>query len=311
MGKYLVTGGAGFIGSWVARELLEKGNEVTVIDNLTTGYRDNVPAGSVFIKADCQDPAVYERLKAERFNAVLHIAGQSSGEISFDDPVYDLRTNAESTLLLMRYALDTGAARFIYASTMSVYGAAEDKPVNEEYRRLPESFYGVGKIASEEYMRIYQKYGIQPTTLRLFNVYGPGQNLENLRQGMVSIFLAQMIRDEKIVVKGSLERFRDFVYISDVVEAFMTCLSDSNTVGQTFNVATGKKTTVGRLIDMMQELHGKKVPVEVSGSTQGDINGITADISRFRRVSGYEPKVTLKDGLAKMYGWASALKGKP
>jgi len=185
---YLVTGAAGFIGSALAKRLLIEGNKVITIDNLSTGFETAIPEGVEFFKGDCQDYSIVKQLEKYSFDAIFHIAGQSSGEISFDDPVYDLQTNAQSTLLLLKLALKTNCKKFIYASTMSVYGDQPDHKVNEEAMLKPKSFYGVGKVASEHYLRIYQQYGIQSTAMRLFNVYGPGQNLKNLRQGMVSIF---------------------------------------------------------------------------------------------------------------------------
>jgi len=190
---------------------------------------------------------------------------------------------------------------------MSVYGVKEDKPINEDEELMPVSFYGVGKVASEHYLRIYHKMGIRPTSLRLFNVYGPGQNLENLRQGMVSIYMAQMIKNDKIIVKGSLNRFRDFIYIDDVVNAFLICLRDERTIGKIFNVGTGIKTSVQQLIETLFEVYGRKVPVEVSGNTPGDIFGIYADISLFQKVAGFQPEVKFKKGLDKMLAQAMSL----
>ena len=305
MRNYLVTGAAGFIGSWVARALLERGDKVTVIDNLSTGFKENIPAQADFFLSDCQDPKVYKKISGRRFDAILHIAGQSSGEISFDNPVYDLRSNTESTLHLLKFALQTGCKRFIYASTMSVYGLPnQDTPVAEDAQLKPLSFYGVGKIASEHYLRIYEKFGIQPTSLRLFNVYGPGQNLSNLRQGMISIYLAQMIQNQRIVVKGSLERFRDFVYISDVVSAFLLTLDNPQTCGGIFNIATGRKTTVKELLGFLLDAHGKRVPIETAEGTPGDTFGIYADISRFKNLTGFGPAVSLEKGLKLMLSWA-------
>ena len=185
--KYLVTGAAGFIGSWIAKRLIKRGAEIWTIDNLTTGFMENLDPAVKFIKGGCEDPRAIAELEDQRFDAIFHIAGQSSGEISFDDPYYDLAANTESTLRLIEYGLRTGSNRFIYASTMSVYGATPERPIGEDYTPCPVSFYGVGKLASEHYLRIFEPKGLQPTSLRLFTVYGPNQNLANLRQGMVKI----------------------------------------------------------------------------------------------------------------------------
>ena len=154
---YLVTGAAGFIGAAVAKRLVEEGHLVVTIDNLSTGFKNNIPKGVKFIKGNCQDEKVINKLSSYRFDAIFHIAGQSSGEISFDNPTYDLQTNAQSTLLLLKLALKTNCAKFIYASTMSIYGDQKKMPVNERAISSPISFYGVGKIASEHYMKIYQE----------------------------------------------------------------------------------------------------------------------------------------------------------
>jgi UDP-glucose 4-epimerase len=300
MKKYLVTGAAGFIGSAVSRRLIEQGHKVISIDNLSTGSLDNVPEGVDLYQGDCQDQEIFSKLPQCKYDAIFHIAGQSSGEISFDDPIYDLRTNAESTLLLLKFALQVDCRRFIFASTMSVYGTGKGEAVSESDALNPESFYGVGKIASEKYLSIYEKYGISSTSLRLFNVYGPGQNLDNYRQGMISIFLAQMMRDKKLLIKGSLERFRDFVYIDDVVDSFIICLNKPLTKNNVFNIATGKKTSVAELLSIMADIYGE-VPLTIEGCTNGDIFGIYANISSFITATGTSPQVKLKDGLTNFF----------
>ena len=247
--KVLVTGAAGFIGAAVAVEMQSLGYDVYTVDNLSTGYESHVPEGVVFFKGDVQDEKVIAQLKSIPFKAIFHIAGQSSGEISFDNPVYDLQTNTQSTLLLLKLAMEIGCRKFIYASTMSVYGDQPDEPVGEDIYSTPKSFYAVGKLASEHYLKIYSGYGIDCIALRLFNVYGPGQNMKNLRQGMVSIFLSQAIDDKKINVRGSLDRFRDMVYIDDIVSSFIKAFQIQLKGYHFYNVCTGKKTTVRNVLD--------------------------------------------------------------
>ncbi len=302
--KYLVTGVAGFIGSSVARRLINLGHEVWTIDNLSTGYLENIPEGTTFIKGNCHDQLIVNMLGDIRFDAILHIAGQSSGEISFANPIHDLRTNTESTLLLMKHALKIGCTRFIYASSMSVYGKVEDAPIGESHECQPLSFYGVGKLASENYMRIYQSLGIDPTALRLFNVYGPGQNMNNLKQGMVSIYLSYLLKDEILLVKGSMERFRDFIYIDDVVDAFLICLKNSRSIGKVYNVGSGRKVKVNELIDALQKSSGISKPVKYEEGTPGDQAGIYADVSKIKDDLGYESQWSLEKGLNRMIEWA-------
>ena len=304
MANYLVTGVAGFIGAAVAAALIRDGHSVTGLDNLSTGFVSNVPQGVEFFQGDCQDAAVYAGpLAGKAFDAIFHIAGQSSGEISFDDPVYDLRTNTESTLHLLTFALKTGCRRFLYASSMSVYGIQPDVPVKEDAPTAPQSFYGVGKLASEHYLRLYEQYGVGSTCLRLFNVYGPGQNMANLRQGMVSIFMAMMLQGGHIHVKGSPSRFRDFVYIDDVVAAFLACLSRPDSIGKALNVGGSGRVLVGDLVDKLLRLPDSPATVEYSGCTAGDVHGIHADGALAQRYLGYTPSVSLDAGLARMYAW--------
>lgn len=299
MSRYLVTGAAGFIGSTVANRLVAQGHEVIAIDNISTGHVENVPDGVFLVKGDCADASVYDMIPQVKYDAIFHIAGQSSGEISFDDPIYDIKTNTESTLLLLKFALKNGCKRFIYAGTMSVYGVQPDRPIMENDLCTPESFYGVGKMASEHYIRIYQEYGIDSTILRLFNVYGPGQNLENLRQGMVSIFLAQALKDNKICVKGSADRFRDFIYIDDVAEAFVRCLVKHESYNKVINVGTGVKTTVRQLVEQLISNFDSKINVIYEGQTAGDIHGICPDISKMDSFLGVWEKTDLNVGVNK------------
>ena len=301
---YLVTGAAGFIGAAVAERLMAEGHTVVTIDNLSTGYVEHVPKGAVFIQGSVADRNVLSQVTDKTFDAIIHIAGQSSGEISFEDPVYDLQTNTQSTLLLLDLARRIGCKKFIYASTMSVYGDHQPPQCKENAVNLPKSFYAVGKIASEHYMRIYaEQFGIACTALRLFNTYGIGQNLRNLKQGMASIYLAMAINDHRIVVKGSKDRFRDFVYIDDVVGAIVKSL-DRTEYYDVFNVCTGKATTVETVVKTICDFLPYEVQVEYTEGTPGDQFGIFGDNEKIQRVMGWKPKVEFMDGMKRMVEWA-------
>jgi len=189
---------------------------------------------------------------------------------------------------------------------MSIYGIVTELPVKEDSRCEPLAFYGVGKLASERYLKIYETRGLKPTILRFFNVYGPGQNMSNLKQGMISIYLAQLLDNDKIVVKGSLDRFRDFIYIEDVVDAVMLSLRSGKAIGKIFNVGTGKQTTVRELLKKLMDLSGIHKPVIEAGPTPGDQFGIYADISRIQNELSFSPKYTLDDGLRLMIDWAKS-----
>jgi UDP-glucose 4-epimerase len=304
MKRYLVTGAAGFIGSAVARRLLKDGHEVWTIDNLSTGSRENLPSDVTLIQGDCQNPDIIRKLGDTQFYAVIHMAGQSSGEISFQDPVYDLASNVESTLRLIQYGLGTGCRRFVYASSMSVYGDVPDRPISEDHETRPLSFYGVGKLASENYLRLYQARGLKPTVLRFFNVYGPNQNMRNLRQGMVSIYLAQLLQNDTVVVKGAPTRFRDFLYIEDAVEAVITILDDERAYGGIYNVATGVRTTVKELLEKLLAVCGNHKRIVFTEGTPGDQQGIFADVSLIKERFGFESRYSLDQGLSEMVEWA-------
>jgi UDP-glucose 4-epimerase len=311
MKKYLVTGGAGFIGSAIAKRLLESDNIVYIIDNLKTGYLENIPEGAIFIEGDFSKDETLDRLENIRFDAIFHIGGQSSGEISFEDPEYDLNTNTLSTLKLLQYAKETNSKKFIYASTMSVYGEdGKKEQFSEEDRTEPKSFYAVGKLASEKYLSIFQReYGIDYTALRYFNVYGEGQNLENLKQGMVSIYLKQFFDNEfrEVEVKGSLERFRDLIYIDDVVDITISALDNPKFKNQIVNVGTGKKTTVREILELIKKQSSIDKKIVVTSGTKGDQFGIYADITKLKSI--YKKELTpFEVGLERMIEWVKELK---
>lgn len=307
--NYLVTGAAGFIGAALAKRLVSEGNNVVTVDNLSTGYVENIPEGVTFIKGDTYDTEIINRLKEYKFDAIFHIAGQSGGVTCWDDPLYDMNSNITATLMLLEYAKDTGCKTFVYASSMSVYGDENPCPVREGDELKPKTFYAVGKIASEQYMRIYsQEYGIKCTALRFNNTYGPGQNMENLRQGMVSIYLAYALKDRHIPVMGAKNRFRDFVYIDDQVEACI--LAANGKEKELFNVyttATNRKTTCEQLVELIRSNLPFDITVKYEGSTKGDQFGIYCSYEKIYNALGWEPKVSLEEGLKIMVDWAMNL----
>lgn len=302
--KVLVTGVGGFIGSHVANRFLGAGHAVVGADDFSSGYRENVPPGVDLVEGDLAEPKTIAALPRD-CRLILHLAGQSSGEISFDDPVSDLRKNTVSTLNLIRYGIACGAARLVYASSMSCYGTVPDAPVAESTTCLPLSCYGVGKLAAEGYLRVYAKQ-LPYVALRMFNVYGPGQDLSNLRQGMVSIYLAQALATGRVQVKGSLDRFRDFIHIDDVVEAWWQAAFRPEAAGRAINAGTGRRTTVGELLEAMQP-HVPGMAWYVEGSTPGDQSGIYADARLIGEQLGMTRFVPLSEGLAGFVAWARTL----
>lgn len=304
--KYLVTGGAGFIGSVIVKKLLHNGHEVHIIDNLKTGYIKNIPQNAKFIEGDFSKDEVIEQLNNTTFDGIFHIGGQSSGEISYEDPEYDLNTNTLSTLKLLQYCVKTRCKKFIYASTMSIYGEQEGKEqFCEADETNPKSFYAVGKLASEKYMEIFSKqFGIDYVALRYFNVYGPGQNLENLKQGMVSIYLKQFLDDrfDKVIVKGDLNRFRDLIYIDDVVNITIEAMNNQNYANKILNVGTGKKITVKDILKLIRDYTASKKEIEIAEGTPGDQFGIYADNKKLTSLYN-KPLIDFNIGLKIMIKW--------
>ena len=300
--KLLITGIAGFIGSSIARQALANGHEVIGVDDLSRGYRHNVPVGAEFIEADL---ACVDGLKElpGTIDAILHLAGQSSREISFDDPVADLEKNTVSTLNLIHYGIKSAAQKIIYASSMSVYGTTEDRAIAENHACQPLSCYGVGKKAAEEYLQIYRE-ALPFTAFRMFNIYGPSQDLTNLRQGMVSIYLAHALKDGHIPVKGALDRFRDFVYVDDVVNIWLQAADMRIMPNRAFNLGTGVKTTIETLLQEMKRLMPFLTWEQVDG-TPGDQFGIYADTSLIKQYFDMPRFTPLQQGLERFHKWAS------
>ena len=279
--KYLVTGNAGFIGSSIANKLLHSGCSVYGIDNFTTGLKRNIDERVKFIEGDFSKDETITKLNNIKFDGIFHIGGQSSGEISYESPEYDLNANTVSTLKLLQYCVDNGCKKFIYASTMSIYGDNDNKEQFSELEETnPKSFYAVGKLASEKYMQIFlEHFGINYVILRYFNVYGPGQNLENMKQGMVSIYLKQFLDEsfEKVIVKGDTNRFRDLVYIDDVVDITIEAMRNNKFKNKIINIGTGEKITVKKILNLIQEYTKSTKKIEVIENTPGDKFGIYAN----------------------------------
>lgn len=305
--KYLVTGGAGFIGANVCVRLLRDGNDIVTIDDLSTGKAENLPKGATFIEGDIADDRIISQLAGHQFDAIIHLAGQSSGEISFENPLRDISSNTISTLRLLEFAKQTNVKKVIYASTMSVYGQnGTQEQFSEADTPQPQSFYAVGKLASENYLKIYCKqYEMSFVALRYFNVYGPGQNLDNMKQGMMSIFMKQILDDSasSIIVKGDLERFRDFSYIDDVVDVTVEALHNNSFDNQIINVGSGQKTTVADLIHHLEDASGSTKPIDVQGGTPGDQFGIYADVTKLDKAM-VRHVTPMADGIKKMLVWA-------
>lgn len=293
-GTVLVTGVAGFIGSHLAKKLHDEGYEIIGIDNLSTGQEKNIPPAINFIEADLVMRKSLNPLAGRKISAVCHLAAQSSGEISFADPVYDLNCNVVSTLNLIDFCRENSVKKFLFASSMAVYGDVGSM-ATETMVPNPKSYYGISKLAAERYLGLsYNKMDV--TIFRLSNIYGPGQDLGNLRQGMVSIYLAQALANSHIAVRGSLERARDFLYVSDVVDIWSAVLARQHISEPLVNLGSGVVTSVSDLISTICTL----MPCSVSqeSGTPGDQVIVAPDITKLRSIVGSDYEfVSLKDGI--------------
>jgi len=301
--RALVTGAAGFIAPHIARRLADAGHTVFGVDDFSNGRRENVPPGIELIVQDLSDPGGMAKLPGS-IDVILHLAGQASGENSFRDPVDDLNRNTTTTINLIRYGIDAGAQRFVFASSMSCYGDVPTDHVAETEPCRPLSCYANAKLAAEGYLRILANR-LPYVIFRIFNVYGPGQNLDNMRQGMISIYLAQALHDGTVKVKGSLDRFRDFIEVEDVVEAWMRAATSDRADGQTLNLGTGQGTTVRRVLEVLRQ-HIDGMDWYVEGSTPGDQFGLRADVSRLKSVLDFEPRIDIETGIPRFVDWARA-----
>jgi UDP-glucose 4-epimerase len=296
----LITGGAGFIGNHLSRALLEKGHSITVVDLPEKISACKIQGAKLKAIDICHYSEMEKEFQGETLDIIYHLAAQTSGRISQEDPELDVNTNAKGTLNVVRLARKMKITKLIFSSSMASYGDYSGE-IPEETLQKPISNYGITKVCGELFVRTLELYGIKHTILRLFNVYGPGQDLQNMKQGMVSIFMAQSLLQNEIVTTGSLERYRDLVYVTDVVSALLLALEPS-TDGEILNVGTGEKTTVRELIEAIISVNdqSKSLTYVQGESHEGDQFGLFAKNEKIRAL-GWCPTVNLQDGLKAMY----------
>lgn len=298
--KILVTGAAGFIGSKICTELKKKNYVVFGCDDFSSGSKKNITNGIKFINIDLSKKNKISKLP-KNIDYIFHLAGQSSGEKSFDDPLDDLNRNFITTYNLINYAKKNFIKNFFYASSMSVYGNTLNKAKIKDFCN-PLSYYGLHKKLSEDYI-LKNSDSFNYIIFRMFNVYGPGQDLLNEKQGMVSIYLSSLIKKNKIIVKGSTNRFRDLIYIDDVVDIWIEAIKNKKMKNKKINLGTGKKTKIIKILEILKKIHSKKSKVIIKKNTPGDQFGIFADKSIFNLTK--KKKFTdIKEGIEKFYNWA-------
>jgi len=299
MKTILITGCAGFIGSSFLKNIINKNYNIVGIDDLSAGSIKRLPKNKKFrfIKGDCSNPKILNKIKG-KIDVIMHLAGQSSGEKSFYDPVNDMKRNLFSTIVLLDFYLKKKSKQFIYASSMSVYGDKRKK-VKETDSCKPISFYGLTKLSSEKFISMFSNKKINYTILRLFNVYGEGQSLDNLKQGMIRIYLTQIFKNKNLIVKGSLKRFRDFIHINDVNKILQKVIGNKNCINKIFNVGFGKKYLVKDVVNLIRKKSRKKFKVFVKTNTPFDQYGIYSSSDKLFKAIKYRPKTSLSEGLDK------------
>jgi UDP-glucose 4-epimerase len=304
--RILVTGAAGFVGSHVADALLERGHEVLIVDNLSTGRPENLPGGARFVEMDLVSPELVQVVKDFRPDVVDHHAAHADVYQSVEDPSYDARVNVVGMLTLIQAAVAAGAGKFIFASSGgAIYGDPDIVPCDEGQVERPLSPYGASKKAGEVYLETMSRmHGLDYTILRYPNIYGPRQHPYTEEGQVVAIFSRLMLSDRVPTIFGNGEQERDFVYVGDIVDANLKAL-EAGSRG-TFNIGTGQGLTVNDLYTRLKALTGYEGDVKYAPARSGEVFRIALDASRAREVLGWEPRTSLDDGLRATVDWIRA-----
>jgi nucleoside-diphosphate-sugar epimerase len=306
MEKFLVTGGAGFIGSNICRKLVSQGCFVRVLDNLLTGKKSNladVIEEVEFIEADMGDSEVAQSAMKD-VDVVLHQGALPSVPRSVDDPAATHKHCVDATFTLLLAARDAGVKRFVYAASSSAYGDTPTSPKVETMPPSPLSPYAVGKLVGEYYCSVFsQVFGLETISLRYFNVFGPHQDPMSQYAAAIPAFVTAILKGEPPTIYGDGEQSRDFTYIDNVVEANLLAARAKKTKGEVINIACGQAVTVNEIIDMVNELLGKNVKPTYAAPRPGDVKHSLADITLARKLIGFTPMVQFREGLEKAIDW--------
>jgi UDP-glucose 4-epimerase len=315
--RALVTGGAGFIGSHVADLLLERGYQVEILDNLSSGRRENVPAGAVLHEVDVTSPEAALLVSGGGFDVICHLAAQIDVRKSVADPRHDARVNIGGSLNLLEAVRSSGRrTRFIFSSTGgAIYGDFVDVPTVEDLPKDPESPYGIAKLSVEYYMGYYSRiHGLDTVALRYSNVYGPRQDPHG-EAGVVAIFCNKILRGEPLLVFGAGGQTRDYVYAGDVARANLAAAENALSAPaqldlRAFNVGTGIQTTVLELANALMAAAGRTVEVTHAPGRPGEQQRSAVNIGKGKAVLGWAPEMPLRDGLRRTYEFFAARAGR-
>jgi nucleoside-diphosphate-sugar epimerase len=305
MAHYLVTGGAGFIGSHLVEELLRRGERVRVVDSLITGKRENLVKmpQAEFIQGDLSDVDVARRA-VQGVDYVLHQAAIPSVPRSVEDPITSNRHNIDASLNVLVAARDAGVRRVVYAGSSSAYGNQPTQPKVETMGTDPLSPYALQKLVAEQYCQMFtQLYGLETVTIRYFNVFGPRQDPSSPYSGVISLFISALVEGRRPKIYGDGEQTRDFTYVANVVDGVLRACHAPDASGEVINVATGGRISLNELFRTLRDLTGAKGEPIYEDPRAGDVRDSQADIGKARRLLGYEPLVGLADGLQKTVEW--------
>ena len=305
MASYLVTGGAGFIGSHLAEELLRRGQRVRVVDSLITGKRRNLePLNNVeFVEGDLADPSI-AAAAVQGMDYVLHQAAIPSVPRSVKDPVTSNRANIDASLNVLVAARDAGVKRVVYAGSSSAYGDTPTLPKREDMPTNPLSPYALQKLVAEQYCRMFTRlYGLETVTIRYFNVFGPRQDPGSPYSGVISLFSTALLERRQPVIYGDGEQTRDFTYVANVVDGVLRACKAADAAGEVINVATGGRISLNHLLQTMNRIVGTSIEAIYKEPRDGDVRDSQADISKAKRLLDYTPLVGLEDGLRQTLDW--------
>jgi len=306
---YLVTGGAGFIGSHMVEELVRRGERVRVVDSLVTGKKRNLAAVESkieFVLGDVADPAVAKAAVAG-MDYVLHQAAIPSVPRSVADPLTSHRAGVDATLHILLAARDAGVTRVVYAGSSSVYGNQPTLPKREDMPPQPLSPYALQKLVGEQYAQMFTTlYGLETVTTRYFNVFGPRQDPSSPYSGVISIFVKSVLSGQAPPIHGDGEQTRDFTYVANVVDGVLKACHAPGASGRVMNVATGGRVSLNQLLASLQAITGTNLEAIHGPDRVGDVKHSQADISTARRLLAYEPSVTVEEGLRRTIDWFKA-----
>ena len=306
MSTYLVTGGAGFIGSHIVQELVRRGEKVTVLDNFATGRRENLTAVQdrlTLHEADIRSLDVI-RQYFEGVDYVVHLAALPSVPRSVKDPLTSNAVNIDGTLNVLLAARDSKVKRLVFAASSSAYGDNPVLPRVEDQMPRPLSPYALTKLAGEYYCQIFWRlYGLEAVALRYFNIFGPRQNPDSPYSGVLSVFIAAYARRQTPAIFGDGEQSRDFTYVENVVDATLRACQAPQAAGKVINVGVGESHTLNRTIALLNEIYGREVTPRYDAPRPGDVRSSEANISLARQTLGYEPKVRFEEGLRRTVAW--------